>query len=262
VIFDIRTALLDPEDADRLYKKRPELKAGPDDYCPTCNKTGKFRWRGEDHDCDCRMQLSLAKHYSAAGIGVTYQRLDWSDFEGHEELCHQVLKYLEDHQSYISRGVGLLFHGPIGSGKTLVANLMLKELIKRGYTGFATTFSNTIEAFTSTWGNKDNKEWFAQKFMYSKMLLLDDLGRELRTGVNLAQSTFDMILRTRVSEGRPTILTTNSTPGELGSGYGAQVLSLIVEQSIAHEFTGIDWRSKANERTRAEIKAGEVRPLV
>ena len=261
--FNIRSALLPEDEAERLYQHRPELNAGPDEYCPTCNKTGSYYWRGQHHECDCVLQLQLAKHYSAAGVGIVYQQLDWSDLQvGDQDLIAQVLKYLENHERYIRRGVGLLLYGPIGSGKTMVANLVLKELIKLGYRCFATTFADTVESFTSTWSNRERKEWFAQKFMYSQVLLLDDLGREMRTGVNLAQATFDMILRRRVSDGRPTILTTNCTPEELGHGYGAQVLSLLVEQSVAHEFTGGDFRPKANRRTLAEIERGEVRPLI
>lgn len=259
--FDITTAILSDGEAELLYQRRPELRAGPDDYCPTCAKTGTYRWQGVEHTCDCARQLQLAKHYSAAGIGVGYQRLDWGDFDGDEVLLTQVLKYLENHQRYIDRGIGLLFHGRIGTGKTLVATLIIKELIKRGYSCFVTTFAETIESFTASWGSRESKDRFAEKFMGSQVLLLDDLGRELRTGSNLPQSTFDMILRRRVSENRPTIVTTNSTPAELGTGYGAQVLSLLMEQSIAHEFTGEDFRPRANLRTRTELDADETRPI-
>ncbi|QDH91787.1 DnaC-like helicase loader [Mycobacterium phage Phrappuccino] len=260
--FNIETALLTDAVAERLYRTRPELRAGPDEYCPTCRKTGVYRWQGVEHQCNCARQLQLAKHYSAAGIGATYQRLDWTDFDGNDELLAQILRYLEHHERYVTRGIGLMFHGPIGTGKTMAANLVLKELIKRGYSGFATTFANTVEAFTSTWGNRDEKEWFARKFMQSQVLLLDDLGREFRAGVNLPQSTFDMILRTRVQEGRPTLLTTNCTLGELETGYGSAVLSMLKEQSIKHEFRGNDFRPTANRRTLTEVEAEETRPLV
>jgi len=259
VTFRIETALLDTDEADRLYRHHPELRDGP---CPTCRGERSYRWQGQDHGCVCQRQRQLAKHYSAAGIGVTYQRLDWSDFEGNQELLAKILKYLDNHDRYVSRGVGLLFHGPIGVGKTMAANLMLKELIKRGYTAFATTFAGTIEMFTAGWRSIEEKQYFQEKFMYSQVLLLDDLGRELRTGHNLPQSTFDMILRTRVAEGRPTILTTNCSLAELETGYGAQVLSLLQEQSVSYQFSGTDFRPRANKRTKDELDAGEVRPIV
>lgn len=261
--FNIERALLSDDDADRLYVRRPELAAGPWDYCPTCGTTKTYRWRGIDHECNCMMQVQLCKHYSSAGIGDTYQRLDWSDLEiDDQKMLHDIQGYLDNYQRYLARGIGLLLLGPVGTGKTMVANLVLKELIKRGCTGFATTFANTIEAFTSTWRTPENKQWFARKFMHSDVLLLDDLGRELRGGSNLPASTFDMILRTRVQESRPTILTSNSTVNDLSIGYGAQVLSLLQEQSIVYPFTGNDFREKANARSRTEITDNEVRPIV
>lgn len=48
----------------------------------------------------------------------------------------------------------------------------------------------------------------------------------------LGPTTFDYILRTRVCEGRPTILTTNMTAADVKTGYGAAVLPLLVEKSI------------------------------
>lgn len=261
--FRIEDAILRDEDAERLYESRPELRAGPSEYCPTCRKTGTYRWQGAEHDCDCVRQLQLAKHYSAAGIGVTYQRQDWTDVQ--QSVIDEVtplMRYLENHQNYIARGIGLLMHGPVGTGKTMVATLLLKDLLKLGYTGFSTTFARTINAFTSTFRSNEEKRWFADKFMYSQVLLLDDLGRELRSvHSNLPQSTFDLILRTRVQEGRPTLLTTNCTPAELETGYGAAVLSMLKEQSLLLEFSGTDFRPQVNQRTLAEVEAGEVRPL-
>ena len=45
----------------------------------------------------------------------------------------------------------------------------------------------------------------------------------------LGPTTFDYILRTRVCEGRPTILTTNMTAADVKTGYGAAVLPLLDE---------------------------------
>jgi len=257
--FNIETAILSDEEATRLYARFPELRNGP---CPTCRDTGHYRWSGVEVECNCRQQRQLVKHYSKSGIGVRYQRLDWSDFSGDPEALAQVSDYILRYDEMLREGMGLLLSGPLGTGKTFLSTMVLKELIKRGYNCWATTFANTIEAFTATWGNQEEKQWFAKKFMYSQVLLLDDLGRDLRTGNNLPQSTFDSILRTRVQEGRTTLLTTNMSMRELESGYGSAVLSLLKEVSLRIEFTGDDFRPRANARTLTELNDNETSPIL
>lgn len=257
--YDIETDLLADDEAERLYSRFPELKDGP---CPTCRDAGTFLWQGKEHQCNCHRQRQLAKHYTAAGIGDRYQRLDWPDYSGDKEILELVHHYLHTHDQMVRQGMGLIFFGPFGTGKTFIANMVVKELIRLGYRGFATTFANTIEAFTATWGNAEEKQWFTRKFQYSQILLLDDLGRELRSSTKLSPSTFDMILRPRVQGNRPTFLTTNLTPNELTHGYGAATLSLLREASLEIDFSGDDYRPQVPRRVLSEMRSGESRPIV
>lgn len=259
----IRNRFLSDEEAERLYRLYPSLGRSPSKYCPTCNKKGTYFWDGKEHECDCEYQLQLHKHYLAAGVGVTYQRLDWTDFEGSDEVIKGAFKYLGNHEEYARRGMGLYLTGQPGTGKTLVANLMIKEMIKHGYTCYATTFAQTVEAFTAGWRDKSEKDYFQRKFLRSEVLLLDDFGRELRgTKLALAESTFDAILRQRVQEGRVTFLTTNLDDVEVEDGYGAAILSLLREKSIQASLAGDDFRPKANRREMWEVDNKLTRPIV
>ena len=207
------------------------------------------------------MQRQLHKHYLNAGIGTTYQRLDFPDYDGDKEVLSALLRYIEGYERYAARGIGLLLTGSYGTGKTLLANLILKEFVKQGYRVFATTFAQTIDMLTAGWKSNDDRRYFQRRFVDSEILLLDDVGRELRSKSNLTESTFDTILRTRVQEGRPTFITTNMSPEELGDGYGSAVLSLLKEHSIVCEMTGEDFRPLSNTRTLKEIREGETRPI-
>lgn len=260
---DIRTRYLSDDEADRLYRRYPQLGESYTSYCPTCDKTGKYVFKGVEHACDCEYQLQLTKHYLASGIGVTYQRLDWEDYHGPDAVLDGVAKYVTNHSRFIKRGMGLYFSGTHGTGKTLLATLVLKELVKFGYTCWSTTFAQTIEMMTAGWGDKAEKEYFQRKFLGSEVLLLDDVGRERRGGkVQLAETTFDAILRQRVQEGRATFITTNLDATELEEGYGAAVLSLVREKSLEQVFTGDDYRPQANSRELDEIMRGETRPVI
>jgi DNA replication protein DnaC len=249
---------LSDKDFARLTSAYPEIA---EDICPTCKGSGSYRWWGDEHVCDCATQKQLNVLYSHAGIGLTYQRLDWEDLALPEEALAPIRDYIEHAERWVDRGVGLFISGPLGTGKTLIANLVLKELVKKDYDCYFTTFSQTIESFTATWGSQENKEWFAERFMRSRVLCLDDLGREFRSSNKLPVSTFDHILRTRTQNSRPVILTTNLTPGEVTVGYGAAVLSLLLEQSIGVHLEGKDFRPRAHERTAKEVQQGEVRPI-
>lgn len=260
---DVRTRYLSDAESERLYRNYPQIGRSYESYCPTCDKTGVYRWKSRDNDCDCEYQLQLHKHYLAAGIGVTYQRLDWEDYEGPDKTLTAVSKYLDRHEQFLKRGMGMYFSGSYGTGKTMLANLVLKELVKFGYSCWATTFSQTVEMFTAGWGDKVEQAYFQQKFINSQVLLLDDVGKEMTgTRLKLAETTFDAILRQRVQSGRATLLTTNLTPVDLESSYGAAALSLVREKSLELVFDGNDYRPSANSREVSEVLKGETRPIV
>lgn len=259
---DIEYRYLGDEDAERLYRENPNLGRGPDKYCPTCAKRGTYRWKGQDHECNCTMQLQLHKHYLHAGIGADYQRLSWDDFEGDEKLMTAVAKYLDNHETFVTRGVGLMLHGDVGTGKTFAVTMLMKSLVQMGYDCYATTFSSMIDMFTSGWKSDEERRHFQRRVVQSDVLLLDDIGKELRRKNGLSESTFDDVLRRRTQAGRPTFITTNLTPREMDEGYGRAILSLLKEKSIVHTVKGSDFRPTSNRRMLEEIKRGELRPIV
>lgn len=252
---------LSDDESDRLYRDHPQLRSSYEDYCPTCNKEGRYYWQDEWHVCDCEEQLQLHKHYLRAGIGVAYQRLSWDDYEGDPVLRQVIDRYLEGHENFVARGVGLILHGSFGTGKTFAATMLLKDLVKLGYDCYSTTFASMIEMFTAGWRSDADRRYFQEKVVLSDVLLLDDLGKELRRKNGLSESTFDDVLRRRVQDGRPTFLTTNMTRRELSEGYGGAILSLLREVSIAHEVSGVDYRTSANARMMQEIDRGEFRRI-
>lgn len=262
--FNIERSFIKQEDAKRLYRDFPNLEKGPDKACPTCGGFKNHFWKGEVLECDCTRQLQLHKHYLVSGIGVTYQRLDWEDYEGDPVIVEKIGKYLEGHANFVGRGIGLLLSGDLGAGKTMVATLLLKELIKLGYRCMSTTFSETVEAFTAGWKSIDDQRYFRDKFVNSDVLLLDDLGREFRSKNSLNETTFDNLLRSRVQGGRPTLVTTNMSMDELEDGYGSAAMSLLREVCLEYSFPEEveDFRPKSQKRALEELRKGEFRPIV
>ena len=175
--FDPRTAYLSDDEAARLYVRHPGLAGPTSTTVRRATRQGRTSGGESNKRAIVSFSYNFAKIYFAAGIGLTYQRLDWGDFQGPTRWWRGGQIHREPPELHLPR-VGLFFTGPFGIGKSMLATLALKEFVKLGYRCYATTFAQTIEAFTSTWGRdgKANQEFFQDKFLYSEVLLLDDPG--------------------------------------------------------------------------------------
>lgn len=258
--FENRT--LEEWQAEYLYAHHKGLGRDHRSYCPTCHKTGSYTFAGVTHDCDCRSQLNLHKLYLWAGIGVTYQRLDWSDWHGDERVPVIARNYVD--KGFAQRGTGLFCTGIYGNGKTMATNLILKDLLKAGLSVYGTTLSSMIDKYTGGWRDEEEREVFTEQVVDSDVLLIDDAGRSQRSSAAAKQfheSTFDDILRPRCQSGRATLITSNLDTSEIREVYGEAIASLIKGHFIAHVFSGPDYRELAGNRSADELLRGDVRPI-
>lgn len=260
--------ILPTVDSERLRDLHPGLPVSPRD-CVTCKGTGQFRWYDEageptDWKCNCEEQFILHRYLLASGVALHYQRLRWDDAEGvPNDVLDVIQDYIDNCDAYVQAGLGLVLWGRVGTGKTLLASLLLKSLLEKGVRGQFVTFHTMLDMFTAGWEQKEAKVWFEQRITHADVLVLDDIGREhegRRTAI--AESTLDHVLRSRVAADKPTIMTTNRSPDELGTLYSGNALSLLSESAIVKEFRGADFRPEHQTRKITEAKARLTRPIV
>lgn len=262
--------LLSNPEYERLLTKVPDLAKGPEG-CVTCGGTGTFLWWTPDRDghgpwkCNCSDQWALQCYLHHAGVPLAYQRLGWADVVAvPASIREAVEEYRDNAAAYVRAGYGLILHGTQGTGKTLLAVLLLKGLLAQGYSGHFTTFSDMINVFTQTWRSDDERAWFDKRIRNVTFLVVDDPGKEHggARGSGLAGATFDAVLRHRVASGLPTIVTTNYGPDKVKEGYGDGILDLLAERARGITFEAKSFRLEQRERVEQEIKLGLTRPLV
>lgn len=259
----------------RLRRFHPSLQRSLAE-CRTCLGNRVFRWYAEpdrplstgtvvDYECDCARQLRLSYWLMWHNIGVQQARWCWGDAEYVPEPVHRsVQEYAERVQAYAARGLGLFLYGTgNGTGKTLIATLLLKRFIAQGLSGYWTTFNQLIDSYTATWRDAEERDWFERNVRNTQVLVLDDIGKEAAGRKNTVDAAIDSLLRTRVQNGLVTIATSNYSPLDQrwNERYTRALGSLFAESCIPVEFgDGKDWRDDATQRTLQELRAGLTRP--
>jgi DNA replication protein DnaC len=99
--------------------------------------------------------------------------------------------------------------------------------------------------FAGGWRDDLLKEKMEKMIRNVDFLVVDDLGKEFKAQkINLNQAALDSVLRHRVYEQLPIIITTNRSTNEIETDYGAGTMSLFREACKIINVTGEDYRQK------------------
>lgn len=257
-----------------------EVKAAmsgvPLDQCPTCGSKpfkirddelgeaegryhGIYAYRGEEHPCDCEVQMQLRKHYLLANIGDQYMRLNWADYRN-QDVKDKVALYLDRWPSFKINGMGMEFGGEaLGVGKTFGATYVGKELIKKGERVFFLPFLEIISLYQREDAERDRMN---RRLRETTVLILDEV-RPPRSDAQawLFAERFEELIRHRTNFNLPTIIGTNLTADELDHYY-PRTYSLLAAKQLRLELTGQDARQSWIAMENIDLAAnGEVRPI-
>jgi DNA replication protein DnaC len=140
------------------------------------------------------------------------------------------------------KGTGLLFMGPIGSGKTRLLLSLMNELEVR-YPQSEQMFGNIADLIHRVKSNFGREGYSASdrdiigRMTEVRLLCIDDLGKEHSTDWTHAL-TYEIVNK-RYNDMARTIFTTNLSRKDLMERYDGAIVSRIMETSTLIDFTGI-----------------------
>ncbi len=232
------------------------LTEGP--LCKKCSDTGyvgekmcacleKLCQEEQRKELTCLLSSSLGsfddfdlKYYST----VRDPSLGTSPQDQMEMIYETAVNYA---RKFSLRSRNLLMNGGTGLGKTFLSACIARQVVSLGY---SVVYDTAIHIFSclekQKFGGATEEELrMAQRVMACDLLILDDLGTEMPTA--FVTPALYGIVNGRILEGRPTIISTNLSLGELSRRYSPQVASRLMGEYINLMFMGQDIRlQKAN----------------
>lgn len=216
-------------------------------YC-LCKCEEEERWQREEKE---RQLKELERIRNLREIGFPdADMLRWRferDDRSNERVSTAARNYVEHFREMREKGKGLMFYGPVGTGKTYMAACIANALIDRGYPCLMTNFARMVNIIS---GMHEGKQDYIDGLNNFALLVIDDLAAERDT--EYMQEIVTNIIDARYRSGKPLIITTNLTAGELKNPAETRkkrVYSRLLEICIPIEVSGKDRRK---ERLKAD----------
>lgn len=144
-------------------------------------------------------------------IDVSHLEYDISqDDKTNEKMTKFCESYLKKWDEVKSKGIGAIFTGDVGTGKTFYACCIAKELMKKGENVCLTNFSKILDKYK---GLEEDSHKVISMVYNSTFLVIDDFGIERRT--EFANEKIYEFIDARKGTKLPTIVTTNLSLKEI-----------------------------------------------
>lgn len=228
---------------EKIVEKSLEAaNAQPDDYrkdgllyCHVCHqpKERRLELLGREHIvgvlCECerakreKEEEASRKHQAEMDFwekmtdlrkdnicDPTYETVTLADDDGtNQKVSNFCRKYIDRWPQMLENNIGVLFHGPVGTGKSFFACAIANELLQKHIPTTITSFPRLLNLLQDS----NNRQWLLDCLGNYKLVVIDDLGVERETSYAAEQIFAVSDARSRAK--LPTIITTNLTKQEM-----------------------------------------------
>ena len=157
--------------------------------------------------------------------------------------------YVKKFKSARKQGLGLMFFGVSGSGKTTSGILIAAKLLTKDYDCHYITFRQIMNVLYDSYEDKGKSRLF-KEIIDVDFLVVDELSLVGRVTPHMV-AEFTSICKARFENEKPTILISNyNTIDEILLNFGEPMASLLNEAFIPFKFYGKDFREDKFEHLR------------
>ncbi|MDA4131521.1 MAG: ATP-binding protein [Thaumarchaeota archaeon] len=258
------------DEIDSLIRKS-SVRVGE---CPTCEAKAEhvaealiwptdrtYFYDDKNNPCNCQEQETLFRHYLLARIPQEYMRLGVDTYWGDPEAMAAALAYVENWPKLRKYGLGIGFYSETqGTGKTFLAMMIARELVKQGESVHCIFFRRMVEIYDMDVKARREEE---ERIRDCTVLVLDEVARPVSEAQRaLFAEKFEELIRHRSNYNKVTLLTTNLEPDELDTIY-PRTYSLLAAKEESVHVNGSDVRKENLNDINKELALNdEIRPII
>lgn len=216
-----------------------------------CREAENKKRRQEQVAAENAQRIELARAASLKAPAYRKMRFE-NDDKHNSKISYLCKQYAENFSEMKKNGVGLIFTGGVGSGKTFYAFAIANALIDARQNVLAERLSNLISRFQTEY---KNRLAILREISECDLLVIDDFGAERNT--EFAQEAIFDIIDTRCTSCRPMIVTSNLKLDELQNPQDMnynRIYSRILERCVPVYVTGKSRREDGARRAHNALK--------
>ena len=253
---------LDEGALEVIRKENAELRAKlgrllekngyPADYMDlkyTCEKCSDTGYVGIEM-CSCMKEALARAEFESSGLSrlaraQSFETFDISFYAGKDlEKIKSNVEQLKDFADNFSEETedSFILLGPTGLGKTHLSTSVAVRVIERGYSVIYESAQDVISTFEQKRFGGDYSSDRDRQYTECDLLIIDDLGVEVSNQFTV--SCIYNVINSRLVRGKPMIINTNLTQGEMRQRYADRITSRIFGEFRPLLFTGLDVRQQ------------------
>lgn len=217
--------------------------------CAICQDRGIVLEGDAAHPCSCMRTIKMENQFRNARISRVLKNCRFEKFRfdfykaqvGDKIHLEAAAKALNAAKSFVlecqqnPHALGILFTGPVGSGKTYLAASIANELIKAQLPVLFLVVPDLLDELRATYKSEINEMDLLDTARTIPILILDDLGAHNYT--EWTRNRLYSIINYRMNDLLPTVITSNLTLDEMEDHIGVRTTSRIIQSSRIYRLT-------------------------
>jgi DNA replication protein DnaC len=217
--------------------------------CPLCQDRGILLEGDVAFPCSCMNLKKLDNQFRSARISRELKKCRFENFKfdyyrssiGDQMYYESAMKALRASQSFVEEyrrnphELGIMFSGPVGSGKTFLAAAIANELMEAQKQVLFLVVPDLLDELRATYKSDVNELDLLDTARTIPILILDDLGAHNYT--DWTRNRLYSIINYRMNDQLPTIITSNLSLEEMEEYLGVRTTSRIIQSTRIFRLT-------------------------